>query len=83
MVNPEKIFRAGVLSVVKHDYLPRAVAAHPRFELLVVADDGAQRGVGLHGLHKRGIGLALGLFLGGFLFSWSLFSCWFFLFSHI
>ncbi|GIT38291.1 MAG: hypothetical protein Ct9H300mP7_2120 [Verrucomicrobiota bacterium] len=30
------------MSVVKHDYLPRAVAAHPRFELLVVADDGDQ-----------------------------------------
>ena len=42
MANPEKIFRAGVLSVVKHDYLPRAVAAHPRFELLVVADDADQ-----------------------------------------
>ena len=31
--------RAGVLSVVKHDYLPRALAAHPRFELVCVADD--------------------------------------------
>ena len=42
MVNPEKTLRAGVWSVVKHDYLPRAVAAHPRFELLVVAADGDQ-----------------------------------------
>ena len=42
MADPKKTFRAGVLSVVKHDYLPRAVAAHPRFELLVVADDAAQ-----------------------------------------
>lgn len=25
-------FRVGVLSVVKHDYLPRAIAAHPPFE---------------------------------------------------
>jgi len=32
-------FRVGVLSVVKHDYLPRAIAAHPRFELVCVADD--------------------------------------------
>ena len=34
-----KTFRAGVFSVVKHCYLPRAVAAHPRFELVVVTDD--------------------------------------------
>ena len=34
-----KILRCGVFSVVKHDYLPRAVAAHSRFELVVVADD--------------------------------------------
>ena len=39
MTDPQKKFRAAVLSVVKHDYLPRAVAAHPRFELVVVADD--------------------------------------------
>ena len=32
-------YRTAVLSVVKHDYLPLAVAAHPRFELVVVADD--------------------------------------------
>ncbi len=32
-------FKVGVLSVVKHDYLPRAIAAHPRFELQFVADD--------------------------------------------
>lgn len=37
-----KIFRCGVFSVVKHDYLPRAVAAHSRFELVVVADDADQ-----------------------------------------
>ena len=34
-----KTFRVAVLSVVKHDYLPRAVAAHPRCRLAVVADD--------------------------------------------
>jgi predicted dehydrogenase len=28
-----------VLSVVKHAYVPRGVAAHPRFEMVVVADD--------------------------------------------
>lgn len=32
-------FRCAVLSVVKHAYVPRGVAAHPRFELAVVADD--------------------------------------------
>ena len=31
-------FRCAALSVVKHDYVARAVAAHPRFELAVVAD---------------------------------------------
>ena len=36
---PERIYRALVLSVVKHDYLPRAVASHPRFHLVAVADD--------------------------------------------
>ena len=37
-----KTFRAGAFSVVKHCYLPRAVAAHPRFELVVVTDDADQ-----------------------------------------
>jgi myo-inositol 2-dehydrogenase/D-chiro-inositol 1-dehydrogenase len=32
-------FRVAVLSVVKHDYVARGVASHPRFELVVVADD--------------------------------------------
>ena len=31
--------RCAVLSVVKHAYVPRGVATHPRFELAVVADD--------------------------------------------
>ena len=35
-------FRVAVLSVVKHAYLPRGVAAHPRFEPVVVADDASQ-----------------------------------------
>ena len=35
-------FRCAVVSVVKHGYVPRGVAAHPRFELVVVADDADQ-----------------------------------------
>lgn len=35
-------FRCAVLSVVKHAYVPRGVASHPRFELVVVADDADQ-----------------------------------------
>ena len=37
MNQPDPI-RAVVLSVVKHDYIARGVASHPRFELAVVAD---------------------------------------------
>jgi predicted dehydrogenase len=37
-------FRVAVLSVVKHAYLPRGVASHPRFELVVAADDASQPG---------------------------------------
>jgi predicted dehydrogenase len=32
-------YRCAVLSAVKHDYVARGVASHPRFELAVVADD--------------------------------------------
>jgi UDP-N-acetylglucosamine 3-dehydrogenase len=32
-------FRCAVLSAVKHDYVAKGVAAHPRFDLVVVADD--------------------------------------------
>ncbi|MDE0044222.1 MAG: Gfo/Idh/MocA family oxidoreductase [Candidatus Poribacteria bacterium] len=32
-------FRFAALSVVKHAYVPEAMAAHPRFEPVVVADD--------------------------------------------
>ena len=35
-------FRVAVLSVVKHAYVPLGVAAHPRFEPVVVADDSDQ-----------------------------------------
>lgn len=38
MANPRK-FRCAVLSAVKHDYVARGMASHPRFELVVVADD--------------------------------------------
>ncbi len=38
-MTPMTRFRCAVLSVVKHAYVPRGVAAHPRFELAVVADD--------------------------------------------
>jgi predicted dehydrogenase len=37
--DPTGKFRCAVLSVVKHAYVPRGVASHPRFELGVVADD--------------------------------------------
>ena len=32
-------FRCAALSAVKHDYVARGVVAHPRFKLVVVADD--------------------------------------------
>ena len=34
-----RVFRAAVLSAVKHDYIARGMASHPRFKLAVVADD--------------------------------------------
>ncbi|MBS0206124.1 MAG: Gfo/Idh/MocA family oxidoreductase [Planctomycetes bacterium] len=39
MSDPVAPFRCAVLSVAKHDYVARGVASHPRFELVVVADD--------------------------------------------
>src|SRR4051812_48199628 len=36
---PLTVFRCAVLSAVKHDYVARGVASHPRFKLAVVADD--------------------------------------------
>jgi predicted dehydrogenase len=41
MSQPDPL-RVLVLSVVKHDYIARGVASHPRFELTVVADDADQ-----------------------------------------
>jgi predicted dehydrogenase len=34
-----KRLRCAVLSALKHDYVARGVASHPRYELVVVADD--------------------------------------------
>lgn len=36
---PPRKLRCAVLSALKHDYVARGVATHPRFELVVVADD--------------------------------------------
>src|SRR5207248_6387459 len=33
------LLRCAVLSAVKHDYVARGMASHPRFELVVVADE--------------------------------------------
>ncbi len=37
--SPDQKFRCAILSAVKHDYVARGVASHPRFEMAVVADD--------------------------------------------
>ncbi|MBC7854074.1 MAG: Gfo/Idh/MocA family oxidoreductase [Pirellulaceae bacterium] len=37
--SPGQKFRCSALSAVKHDYVARGVVSHPRFELVVVADD--------------------------------------------
>lgn len=42
MSESKKPFRVAVLSVPKHAYVPLGVASHPRFELVVVADDASQ-----------------------------------------
>lgn len=34
-----RTFRCAALSAIKHDYVARGVASHPRFELVVVADE--------------------------------------------
>ncbi len=39
MSRSDTVFRCAVLSVLKHAYVPNGVAAHPRFEIVVVADD--------------------------------------------
>ena len=42
MSSPNGTFNFVVLSVVKHDYVPHGMAAHPRFTPVVVADDADQ-----------------------------------------
>ncbi len=32
-------YRCALLSVIKHDYVPRGVVSHPQFDIVVVADD--------------------------------------------
>lgn len=39
MPTSPKKFRSAAVSVVKHDYVARGVAAHPRFELVCVCDE--------------------------------------------
>lgn len=39
MATSSKIFRCAALSAVKHDYVARGMASHPRFKIVVVADD--------------------------------------------
>src|SRR5262245_20483943 len=39
MPTPTDRIRCAVVSALKHDYVARGVAIHPRFELVVVADD--------------------------------------------
>ena len=38
----EENLRVAVLSVVKHDYVPLGVIAHPRFQPVVIADDATE-----------------------------------------
>ena len=38
-MNRKRTFRVAALSAVKHAYVPKAVSEHPRFEVVVVADD--------------------------------------------
>ena len=43
-MNSNKVFRTAVLSVVKHDYVPKGMFSHKRFVPAVVADDPDQPG---------------------------------------
>src|SRR4051812_14526947 len=38
-VSMPRTLRCAVLSAIKHDYVARGMASHPRFELVVVADE--------------------------------------------
>ena len=48
------VFKFAALSAVKHEYVPLGVAAHPRFEPVVVADDADQG----EWAHERNLQLA-------------------------
>ena len=50
-----RTFRVAALSVIKHDYVARGVASHPRFELVAVADDPSVPDWVHEGLSKEGI----------------------------
>lgn len=41
-MSSNELFRVAVLSVVKHDYVPKGIFSHTRFEPVVVADDASQ-----------------------------------------
>ena len=41
-MNSNRSFRVAVLSVVKHDYVPKGIFSHRRFDPVVVADDADQ-----------------------------------------
>ena len=41
-MNSNSVFRVAVLSVVKHDYIPKGIFSHARFQPVVVADDADQ-----------------------------------------
>ena len=38
-MEPAKVYRCAVVSAIKHDYVARGMASHPRFELVVVTDE--------------------------------------------
>ena len=48
------VFKFAALSAVKHEYVPLGVAAHPRFEPVVVAEDADQG----EWAHERNLQLA-------------------------
>ena len=41
-MQPDEVFNVLVLSVVKHSYIARAIAEHPRYQLVAVADESQQ-----------------------------------------
>ena len=41
-MSSNRVFRSAVLSVVKHDYVPKGMFSHARLAPVVVADDAEQ-----------------------------------------